>query len=1374
MSTFMRLVTLICLLIVTQPSFAETDLTAEEQNWLSNKKTLVTAYPSFEYLPYIIQSSDGKILGIFNDYLKLVSSELGLSIEYRIYSTSKEMEEAFARKEIDIIVGFADLERRKAFMSFTDPFISVPRSILVPKHINSNSIDSIQAFNNYVFAIEEGFASRTELKQHLPDIQFFDVNGTPEAMSAIKFGLAQAYYGDWITNNYIYDKAKNSDLNLVALNDVPEDRSQFAVQPDQPLLKSAINKVIQNIAPTTKAFIAARWNSSNAIQNNSRVPLILTPTESDWLARNDTIRYAYSEKWRPFTQVNLDGKPIGIAVEILEAIAERLGLDLEPVYVENWRQGEQFLANDKVDLLPGMVNTQFLDDDILLSRSYHMSPWVLIARSNSRVKTSQDAKTARIAIPNIEGVRVTIGEQFPVADIVVLRDMEHALQMLDEGEADAFFILLSSVAPLLQDENLGRYHILTSPSAEKNIHVSFGIGSDNATLHSLINKGLAELGSKEIRRINNHWSQLNIQQGIDISKIITFAVIPVMIGIVILCGILFWNRKLQAEIKSRTAAEQRAKQAEFELNSLADAIPGAVLQFKLNTKQHLEFTYVSQGIEDLGPLSQNALLKDARNFFAAIPKEDLERLKVLREETINTLGPVDIEFRVIVDQGAVNWLHFAAFPEKLGDETLWNGVLLKVNERKEQEFALSKAKVAAEQAAIAKSRFLAMMSHEIRTPIGGIIGMLELLEQSSLTESQHHDLKTIASSANNLLHILNDVLDHSKLEAGQLTVENIDANLPDLVESAMLTHANNAHNKGIGLKLEFDPTIYHGIKTDPIRLQQVLSNLLSNAIKFTEKGEVKLMVERTQANSKQQTLRFAITDTGIGISPTNLRKLFSPFAQAEDSTSRKYGGTGLGLTICKMLVERLGGSIDVDSTLGQGTTFSFSLTLETDEQPFVPEIKRKLPIVLIDDMSFACSKIKRYFNAWGVPLVVLPFGGDTDHLKSLLPSGKCVFICPEELISHYQLAQINTVSSWINLSKRSFSPEPGQHFISINPLLITSLISGVNKAQQDRDTDLMMLIDKDEKQASGKMTREEAIASGRLILVAEDHPTNQMVIKRQLEKLNYHADIVDDGKQALDAIYQQSYGLLITDCHMPNMDGYDLTKTLRAQGNPIPIVALTANALTGEADHCLEMGMNDYLTKPTSMDVLQTTVEKYLNSDIDNSFVSVEANNFDDLAIFDFDHITTNDDGLKNVQAEADEVIDAQDIVQFPSDVRENINVDSVKGDYVNMQTLVDMFGDQEMVFELIQQFIDTTRESIKDIGLAIEAENIEEVGLVAHRIKGGASMITAHGIEGCAAILEKSAKANKKDELDTLFADLTAHADRFVTQHQTASLKAD
>ena len=525
-------------------------------------------------------------------------------------------------------------------------------------------------------------------------------------------------------------------------------------------------------------------------------------------------------------------------------------------------------------------------------------------------------------------------------------------------------------------------------------------------------------------------------------------------------------------------------------------------------------------------------------------------------------------------------------------------------ERKRFIAELTAARAAAEEADRAKASFLAAMSHEIRTPMNGVIGMIDVLHQSSLKGHQVDMVNLIRDSANTLLTIIDDILDVSKIEAGRMEIEAVPMSVAGVVERVGALLDSLALRKGVELTIFADPAIAAQVQGDPVRLSQILINLVNNAIKFSggqPGGKVLLRARRVDAAAEREMIEFQIADNGIGMDEATLSRLFSPFVQADVSTTRRFGGTGLGLAIARDLSRLMGGDIAVRSRPGEGAVFTVQLPFAPLPAEGVPGALAGLACLVIGNVAGLAGDIAAYLESDGArvscayDLSAVPPGApelwvidapDGDPLPAMpraagQPGARCLVIGR-------------------GARRHPVVPQEGMVLLDGNPLTRQALRHAVALAAgRERLAEDVMRACKSVMPAVAP-SRDDARRQRRLVLVAEDNETNQKVISHQLGLLGYAADIAGDGRQALALWRGGDYALVLTDLHMPEMDGYQLVAAIRAterKPRHCPVIALTANALSTEAERCRAAGMDDYLTKPVQLAALRTVLETFLSCD---------------------------------------------------------------------------------------------------------------------------------------------------------------------------------
>ena len=640
------------------------------------------------------------------------------------------------------------------------------------------------------------------------------------------------------------------------------------------------------------------------------------------------------------------------------------------------------------------------------------------------------------------------------------------------------------------------------------------------------------------------------------------------------------------DITERKQADQALKSSEEKFRQLAETIREV---FWMVSPSVDEILYVSPAYQHVWGRSCESLYQNPMSWMEAIHPDDRKRadagvLKYTQGEAAES------EYRIRTPDGEEKWICDRSFPirDQAGKLIRIVGIAEDITEQRRYEAELIQAREGADAANQAKSRFLANMSHEIRTPMNGVIGMIQLLLETELTPEQKRYVTIAETSGRALLNLIDGVLDLSKIEAKKIQIERKGFCVQAAVEDVIQLLSVQSSAKGLGFRSRVSAEIPALLVGDVYRLRQVLTNLCSNAIKFTERGNVTLDVELEGRGDDEATVRFTVTDTGIGIRPEKLARIFSPFTQADDSTTRKYGGTGLGLTISKQLVELMGGSIGVDSRVGHGSVFWFTVVLAL--------------------------------------------------------------------------------------------PEPGQPEIA--------------SEQSGRKME-----------ALGKTPRTQPDASAQ-ILIVEDNLTNREVVLAQVRKLGYRAHAVTDGAAAVDAVEGGGYALVLMDCEMPVMDGFEATRWIRRSSHrQVPIIALTADAMPADRDRCLKEGMNDYLAKPVELRLLEEVLAKWMPS---NSGAH-----------------------------EAKEIFDAEAMLRR-------------------------MMGDHQLAGLALRRFVDDVPAQFSTLRKSIDEGDAPCVRSQAHALKGAAAMVSAESLRALALAMEQAGSTGELDSCREILPRAEEEFERF------------
>jgi PAS domain S-box-containing protein len=799
------------------------------------------------------------------------------------------------------------------------------------------------------------------------------------------------------------------------------------------------------------------------------------------------------------------------------------------------------------------------------------------------------------------------------------------------------------------------------------------------------------------------------------------------------------------DITDRKQTEAALTESEIQLNTVVSSAQDAIIMMDArgciemwNPSAERIFGYSSE--EALGKTLYQLLspkqfceaqLKDVAEFFSS--GTDNAVGKIVELAALRKNGdefPVELSLSsVLLKDGwhAIGIMHDIT-ARKQAAEKLQNALAEaeEINRILEEQTARANHMSAvAEMANAAKSSFLANMSHEIRTPMNGVIGMTGLLLDTELDDTQRQYAHIVQSCGEALLGLINDILDYSKIEAGKLELEQLDFDSRDLLEDFAAMMAVRAHEKGLEFLCAANPDVPSYLRGDPGRVRQILTNLTGNAVKFTERGEVAVRVEMVSKNEHDVVLRFSVRDTGIGIPANKINLLFEKFTQVDASTTRKYGGTGLGLAISKQIAEKMGGQIGVNSREGQGSEFWFTVRL--DLQPNQTHA-RKIPdaiagkrILIVDDNAANREILATRLTAWGAVIVQVPDGPSAlDELRSAIDT-KTPFdivitdmqmpdmdglmlgaaIRQDDRIKHTRLILMTS------LGQQNNSPEMADVGFAAciqKPIRTSELYARLTAAIAGNAPS------KEAKQGPNNASPGPKCRASARILLAEDNITNQKVALGVLKKLGFRADPVANGAEAVKALEDLPYDLVLMDIQMPEMDGIEAAKIIRdtrsaVRNHNIPIIAMTAHAMQGDREKCIQAGMNDYVSKPVSPKTLADKLDLWLPRD--------EA---------------------PRAEAAAE---------------RTDTAVAAIVGSTVIYDRdgfLERLMGDAEMAQTVIEVFLDDIPKQIESLKASLADDDAETIERIVHSIKGAAANVGGEALREIAAHIEKACKNGNVD----------------------------
>ncbi|MPW21998.1 transporter substrate-binding domain-containing protein [Paraburkholderia sp. CNPSo 3157] len=1151
--------------------------------------------------PPIVILNNGQLSGAAFDFLKAVLDP-STQVRVQIFPDFESLNAAVCAGSVDIVLGLQGPGRPRPCLVLSDAYFD--SDVLVVGRASDAAAGSmLPRLAGKRIATEAGSYIERVSHDRYPESVFVHVPNPRAGLSAVLHNDADVYITLAPVVEYALSQPEFAGLAEINRYRETESGVHFGFPRARQMLRDTLNERLNALPADARQRIVSRWMSTGPIQRQIAGPFFLTDDERAYLRSLPPLRVAVDTGLAPYAYVDEGGEPHGMALDYLRYLADKLGITFVRQRLPNFAATVNALQSGKLDLIAVAVPGDSALHGIAVSRPYATYPVVVVgARDTPAIGQMRELDNKRVAVTEGGGLRSLVISAAPQARIIAVPDIETGMDAVAQGTADVYVDDLAAADYMLQRMHGGNLRVIGSdgPPLRTGIAMTPALA---ARLMPLVNRALASMPDTERLAIQNRYFTANYVLGPSWRDIAT-KIAPFAIAMLAVIAVLWRSRRLL-----RKEAQVR-REAELRLIDVTSQLPATAFQFRRAKNRDPGYTWLSgNSVELFGKTS--AELQVGASMLSSIHPDDRDALLEDLRNASQTLTAVSREVRV-QRHDAFRWTRLHAVPQRADNgDLVWNGYWSNAEQEHEYAAALAAARDAAEQASRAKSDFLATMSHEIRTPMSAVLGLIELLAHSDLRPDQTDKVKLISQAAESLLQILNDILDYSKIEAGKIVLERAPVDIRELCTSSLGLLFWRAQEKGLRLGLCIDAAVAPVVWSDGVRLRQILFNLLSNAIKFTTEGSVKLDIELADEVDGVQTVVWRVTDTGIGVSAEQQAQLFQPFVQAEASTTRRFGGTGLGLSICRRVVDMLGGTIGMEGEIGRGTRVEFRVPLEVCRREFQCCPLGSVTIGLrIRDAYVLRSLAQAVRTLGGVAVTLDP--NESPGTAGTLPA-QCQLIIDDYLTAaerrsdellahdrrepavHEQMADVPVIPTTAAPKSSGYLRVGDVFYLGVYPVTLQG-VSAVCNAALHGDAELGLESPALAFTPVVPRSRDDALRQHVLILVAEDNPINRHLIRQQLELLGCTCDAVEDGAQALGALESADYALLITDCHMPQMDGYTLATRIRARedgARRMPIVGLTASVGREERGECVAAGMDDCLYKPAKLSDLVACIARF-------------------------------------------------------------------------------------------------------------------------------------------------------------------------------------
>ncbi|MFK5892679.1 MAG: transporter substrate-binding domain-containing protein [Pseudomonadota bacterium] len=909
-------------------------LTDNELEYLQNHPVLRISN-EHNWAPFDYTEND-KAMGFSVDYIRLLAKKLGVKVEFINGFLWKDLVQMAKNNKLDVLTSIRRTPEREALFSFTKPYVSNLMGF-VSKDGQFSEISPKQLSNLKVAVIEDS-ANQEYMKNRFPDTQLVLKDGTIATLRAVSSGEADIVAGALPVLNHYIKKFFMAELSPIPAKgfkniDIINIDIGFAVSKDQSILRDILQKAMDATSAEEISPLQKKWFSY--IKQTESPKLRLSSEEQDYLQKKGQIKFCVDPDWMPFEKIE-NGKYIGLASDYIKLISKQLNTPLVLESTKSWTQTLEKSKNRQCDIIAMAEKTVSREKYLDFTSPYIKTPIVVATKPGlAFIEDLKLIQNKKLALVKNYSLHEKLKEIYPDINLVNVESIHDGLNKVERGEVFGYLDNAIVINHEIQKNHLGSINI--SGRFNHQFRLRIATRNDEKLLHDIFEKALFSIKAETRQKILNKWVKVNYTEKFDYG----YALQLLAVFLIIIVGVITWNLRLKKEIKKRKLVQQELEISEEKFRTLFDLSPVLIDSFNntghctlWNKECEKVFGWTIDEINKHkntlalfypNPEVQKAVLKSFKNKSEIVFKEwhpinkEGEELTTLWANVILPNGDI-INIGYDITQQRKNELETQEKNKQI--EILNKDLTFQIKERTKNFIAAKNAKEQAENATKSKSEFLANMSHEIRTPMNGIIGMVHLILQTSLNEEQKNYLKKIDCSSQLLLEVINDILDFSKIEAGKLSIETIDFNI-----HTVLSHIKNlmqfkASEKDLLFSINYPDKDYI-FSGDPLRLSQILINLVNNAIKFTQQGTVELTIRLLQ----NEQVQFSIKDTGIGISTEQQANLFQSFNQIDTSTTREYGGSGLGLSISKQLVELMKGKIWLKSELDKGSEFTFEIKL---------------------------------------------------------------------------------------------------------------------------------------------------------------------------------------------------------------------------------------------------------------------------------------------------------------------------------------------------------------------------------------------------------------------------------------------------------------